>query len=873
MKKRVAPGSSACGIEILEERVAPAGVVTGTFAGGVLTLTGDGGDNDITLFSPAVGSYQILGNNGTTIVLNDAGASPSVFIEGPIKSITSQMGAGNDRVEIAYVDVSGALSVDGGDGNDRLILSNSRIAGALTFTGGIGDDEVSSILGTLQVGGTAVVELGDGTNYAQFSDSIFAGLLTINAGTGIDEVTLGGAHFEAKGMNANLGDGDNKLVVSAQQARFGGPVSITHGNHAGTAATNFLVPRELLVKGGVTISYGTGSSETGINGVGGNFVEINGALKVTSAGGEDAFHLGSGSGVAIVTKGINLALGDGENVYGFDGFSLATSALTITGGGGVDSIEVSTTSVRVGAVTFALGDGNNESSFSPAEFLATGLIKVSSGSGDDSLGFFSNDARLPKGVQFLGGDGVNSFTVDGVAWQSGAVKVEYGEHAAGVSEVVFDGRTMTIAGVLSVTGKGGDESVGLHAATVVVKSVTTALGDGANSVLLAGDSMRVGSLGVTGGSGADTLTISGGEKFIGGLKAVLGDGNNLVISTGSSLILGSKLSVTGGSGDDIVGFANLVQRFGGGAVLTLGDGLSIGQFVGVSTFGGAVKFTAGDHASGTSKFEAIGTSLHFSGPLSATFAGGDNLVSVWAQASGRLPSVKVVGGNGIDDFLLRGSNDFVIGAVSFNGGGGTNTTVVQNASGSIGAVNYIGGDGSDTLAVSLTGGKASAITANFGTGEYIFSAAGQGPNRFGGPIKVQSANGDGQAGTIFLGGIAAGVFSAKTGAGIDTVTVGDSIFSSAFTLDTQGGNDVINIETTENMGGTLFLAPVNIFLGEGADILSIGLNKPTAFADFRSVVKFDGGDGFDTAHISTAAWGNIYIPGQPSALPSIDLRD
>jgi hypothetical protein len=40
---------SLSAIEILEARVAPAGIVTVTFAGGVLTLDGDGADNVIDM--------------------------------------------------------------------------------------------------------------------------------------------------------------------------------------------------------------------------------------------------------------------------------------------------------------------------------------------------------------------------------------------------------------------------------------------------------------------------------------------------------------------------------------------------------------------------------------------------------------------------------------------------------------------------------------------------------------------------------------------------------------------------------------------------------------------------------------------------------
>jgi hypothetical protein len=404
-------------------------------------------------------------------------------------------------------------------------------------------------------------------------------------------------------------------------------------------------------------------------------------------------------------------------------------------------------------------------------------------------------------------------------------------------------------------------------------SIKTSLGDGANSVILSAPSVRVGALSLTGGSGNDTLNANGAEVIFGALKAVLGDGNNVVLSSGNTLILGSKLSVTTGLGDDVLSFGNLVQRLGGGASLAFGDGVSIAQFNGAITFGGGVKFVGGDHATGTSKFQTGGSSIHFGGPLSATFAGGDNQVLIQTQGAGRLPAVQFQGGPGADDLLLRGfTNDFVIGPVSFKGGGGANSGVVDNTSGTVGAVTYLGGDGFDTLVVSLTAGRASAVTANLGAGPYFFSAVAQGPNRYAGPINIQAANADGQAGTIFIDSVQAGAVTMKTGDGIDTVTVTDSIFSGAFTLNTQGGDDVINIETTANERTTVFRAAVSLSLGAGADTLSIGNNTTNGRADFRSVAKFDGGADFDIAHITTAAFGNLYIDGQP--LPSnFDLVD
>ena len=57
-------------IETLESRIAPAGVVTAGYDAitKILTLTGDGVDNDASVFKTGPGTYRVVGNATTTIV-------------------------------------------------------------------------------------------------------------------------------------------------------------------------------------------------------------------------------------------------------------------------------------------------------------------------------------------------------------------------------------------------------------------------------------------------------------------------------------------------------------------------------------------------------------------------------------------------------------------------------------------------------------------------------------------------------------------------------------------------------------------------------------------------------------------------------------
>ena len=155
-------------IEPLEARVAPAGLITATFVGGVLTLTGDGAANDIDVTGAGQDFISIAGNGGTTIALNGAAAAATVSFTGTIKTLNGNLGVGNDRVNLNVLTV-GSVSLEGGDGNDSLIFTNTVATGPVKFVGGNNDDTFSGTATLFKVGGPLTLDMGDGTNTTQFS--------------------------------------------------------------------------------------------------------------------------------------------------------------------------------------------------------------------------------------------------------------------------------------------------------------------------------------------------------------------------------------------------------------------------------------------------------------------------------------------------------------------------------------------------------------------------------------------------------------------------------------------------------------------------------------------------------------------------------
>jgi hypothetical protein len=865
MNTRLASRRSATpSIEILEMRVAPAGLVTATFAGGVLTLTGDTANNEIAISIVGQDTYSIAGADGTTIALNGAAAVANVTLAGVLGSIKAEFGLGNDVLSLNVITTTGAVSFEGGGGNDTLNISNSIIGGPLTFLGGGDADTFDASSGIFRVGGALLADMGDGTNTFAVTavGSFIGGLTTILGGPETDVVSFGGGSLAVpKGITAKLGAGDNFLALSTQGVRSG-PINVSHGDHAGTATTNISPTGELAVTGGVTVTYGNGNSITNVNAA--NSLEISGALKVTALGGTDNVTI-SAPGQGAIKGGLNLSLGEGSNSIGISGGGVAFGSITISSGAGVDSFFAGAASLRTGAINLNFGGGNSNVVFAGTEFQAGGAVKITTGAGDDNVVFSSAESRIPAGIFFTAGDGVNALTSGGASLKSGPINVQFGEHALGTSVVSITNLLTSIKGALTVTAKSGNEVVNLTTPTFNAGTVNLSLGDGTNAVTFAGTSHRVGGVSFVGGSGADTVTLSGQEIIVGGLKAFLGGGNNTLSGAGNSLIVGGKLQVAAGSGEDTLGLSHSNQRYNAGVGLNLGDGVNQVTFTS-QTFrsGGGIKLLSGNHAAGNANFHLFATTLHVAGPVSASFASGDSSVVISSQGAGRLPGVRVVGGAGFDVLSLSGSTtEFTIGAVNFNGGDGDNAAIITAVGTRVAAVKYLGGDGTDTLFVTPTLGRAGGITANFGAGAYTLQINGTGTSRVVGPVNIQAANSS-QPGNIVIQNVTlAGPVTAKTGDGVDTVVVVDALFGGAFSLNTLGGADVVNIETVSGAIPTIFRGPVNLSLGAGADVLNIGNNTAAGHAEFRRLARFDGGADADTAHVSTALFANIYIAGQP----------
>jgi HSP20 family molecular chaperone IbpA len=171
--------------ESLECRRVMAGNVTANLSGGDLVLTGDALGNQVFVQRPAGNRVVISALDGTTTI-NGQG---SVTFNGNVRSISANMGDGDDIVHIAGKFRNrwtlSSVNVDTGAGNDIVLLQHLQVAGGrTTITTGAGND-AARISKSRHSSGVSI-DLGAGGDDSGVYASRFAGNVAVNGGDGSD---------------------------------------------------------------------------------------------------------------------------------------------------------------------------------------------------------------------------------------------------------------------------------------------------------------------------------------------------------------------------------------------------------------------------------------------------------------------------------------------------------------------------------------------------------------------------------------------------------------------------------------------------------------------------------------------------------------
>ena len=659
-------------IEVLESRIAPAGIVTASLAGGNLTLTGDGADNQIHIEPIGGGDFMIQGLNGTTFV-NEQGPTPFFFITNlPILGLKVDLGGGNDSFDATGLRAVGASKLSGGDGNDTFTLNNFTDLGAVTIDGGMGDDAVT-FGGSYTVLRSKVTFTDAGGNNALSFGAKTTTLTSIayTGGAGDDSITSTGLVLRGTSITANFGDGGAVMSFQGQSVSLSS-ISMTCGAvGAGTQQILEADVENFAVASGVTAVLDPAAPghavDAGVDLSAADTGRIGGTLKVTGGGGP-----------------VLLGLSGPEFTVG--------SALTFQPGAtGVGHLNLDSGIIKVaGDLTF-LGTAQNDTfHISSLSFTAAKKTVLQLGNGDNAAEVSATHSVFTGGLQYVGGNGEDTLEITG-SMRGGAISAQMGTNA---DALTFNGALVAVA---SIVATGADAAGSQLHATIFGTEVKIKTG-----------------ITVTGGLGITTVDLGQqGMNFSAGTDLNFTSTSEMQVELSGSEVIFGKLNFTGGNG-------------GGALFVTTDQLVSKGLRYRGGTNSDSISLSASTGAIGLVdvNMDAGQASLSVLSPDDQLLVGGINFNTANAGADTSLLSVSkllVAGalnvntGDGPD--TVNGGESIFVGPVLMQTKGGADiisfdTTDVSIGSTFRGIFSLVLGDGDDQLKVgnNTFGGHARFLT-------------------------------------------------------------------------------------------------------------------------------------------------------------------
>jgi hypothetical protein len=838
-------------VEILEDRIAPAGIVTVGYnaATGELSLTGDAADNQVNLFQTGPNQYRIEGLTATT--LNPGGFT---FIDiGKLAMVTINGGNGNDTFNLTNLLTLKRLSFDGAGGFDNLLGINITTIGRVDLEGGADPDNITFDGASTVFGGKLEIRDTSGGLGVFFNAgrTVIGGSVIFEGGDGFDQFTAGGpgtislakgldfdggagssaVQFQNQGRTSigqlatvesvlfNGGDGSDTLLFAAANSALAGGVRMTGGmgGDAISFSNSQSKTRIGTLASGQSILFDGGAGNDAIAAVGAR-VAAAGGIEFLAGDGANTVNLGSANG--------SVALG---NLAG-------GQSIKFTGGVGNDSMTFSPASLTLaGAIDVAGGEGTNTITLNSPNGtatlgkLATGAsIRFTGGAGDDSLTIESARLFLAGGISVAGGDGTNTITLNGSNGRAVLGKMAGGQslkYVGGVNNDTF------VTGVSAFIATGGLQFDG---------------GDGTNSINLGGSNgtVRLGKLATgqsidyTGGSGSDSVSsLQARVIMAGGIEIDGGDGNNGLNMDAEGkirlgvIVGGQSIKVTGGSGNDSSFLGGNVVTLQGSAEMTGGSGGDSIDFDGSRVTIG--KTVAGD---------------------SIVLVGNDGSDGIDLEESVTLLGKLTLDGGAGNDFLGLDLLDSltVNAAVTFDGGPDNDTLTIDVHTLLLGGkLTFTAGSGTDNATINAQGAVVGDIILDLGTataGNQNALLTGRNGLRSALSLKGELAiTGDGDAATtdsLTITNVAVKkAIDVSLGAGVSTVNIDNLVARDVLDLSTGDGADVINIERNNFFGNSIIAKLATIQAGTGDDMVLIGSATPPpngGLAD-STRVRFIGG--------------------------------
>lgn len=519
-------------IEALEPRLAPAGIVTVTVSGGVLTLTGDNLDNAVKISSPAANIWQLDDLNA-----GEQGNVPTLFrVAGQADSVTLQLrthtglkvvlNGGNDELDVINLQTNGALTLLGGDGNDDIYISGTY-NGAINVDSGNGDDDVG------------------------FLGGFYNNTITVKTGAHNDSVFFGSGNY-AKGITADLGAGNNGFTLLTDTSlNVFGHVNVTAAGGAANQQSFYMGIKSGVITGNVSLKTSAGAASFYLGRDTGDTLSINGTLTTQGAAGADVMLL---AGKVTVGGGMIANFGAGDNLIANaidtnNGDAnlltlLGIGSLTYTGGANKDTLYIESPQVICGGnMTLNMGAGvNGLILINSTGALIGGSLAYNGGAGNDTLDISGADLTVGGKLTYKGagttGTGINDADRAYITPTYAALhSVELVGGAAGRDVFYVGNGNQTSSILISILGDlitntgAGLSDVRLTDAIVhgkVTHTSAVALAQGAEDYYIIEDSYIQGAVAINAGGTAHGAVYINDSICVSSVTIATGAGNDLV---------------------------------------------------------------------------------------------------------------------------------------------------------------------------------------------------------------------------------------------------------------------------------------------------------------------------------------------------------
>jgi hypothetical protein len=540
-----------------------------------------------------------------------------IEIEGALtaakKDIVIDLGNGDNglSLESALLDVGGTLAYTGGNGADNVSVDGSlRTRGSAQFGWGGGDNDFSaqvSLISSLSIG----------------RDLIFDSSASTSALGQVATIALGGIALNVKGT-LRVTDGAGSLDFNPSSgpgliAKIGGANIVTGAGEAKISFTNSAVASKAVVIDASESSTTNPdpnaiASQVTLGGFSGSFSS---SLTYIGGAGNDSVTMQLLGAQVKGPSSLKMDLGNGNNTVQAISFAGFFKNVAVTGGTGTDNVTIAALEASLSSIVIDNGDGGASTQIQLAG-SKVGQIKVTNGTGagtglvglgflDSQIGSVSYVSDLSENNVVVGGGGgffaSSNFSVKNFEVTTGG----------GNDSVGFQTANAKFSGGAKLTLGDGNNQVNGLLANAMFKSLTVTAGDGTDGLQFTGAG-NLGAVNASLGAGVNQAAFSGSTTPLAISSLTFVSASAAMETDGLAL---ARVQVTG----------KLAATFGAGvSTVQVDDGAIGGPFT-VDTGDGAdaVVIEMGDSNAGTIFAKAV--SIILGGGNDALTLGGNNALS------------------------------------------------------------------------------------------------------------------------------------------------------------------------------------------------------------------------------------------------------